>query len=122
MRVGQLSINRWQKALRKKRVWWNCCIEIEARRTLSMALPSVGNRLISWRESRLIGIHTCCLSGGLGEGSTAPTTPRNQLLADVAQLANAAKKSAAGNSNCNQHAENGSVPHIATFCLPHRPL
>jgi hypothetical protein len=28
--VWQRSINRWQKVLRMKRVWWNCCIEIEA--------------------------------------------------------------------------------------------
>jgi len=28
--VRQLSINRWQKVLRMKQGWWNCCIEIEA--------------------------------------------------------------------------------------------
>ena len=28
--VWQRSINRWQKVLRMKRVWWNCCIEMDA--------------------------------------------------------------------------------------------
>ncbi len=28
--VWQRSINRWQKVLRMKRVWWNCGIEMEA--------------------------------------------------------------------------------------------
>jgi hypothetical protein len=28
--VWQRSINRWQKVLRTKRVWWNCCIEMDS--------------------------------------------------------------------------------------------
>jgi hypothetical protein len=28
--VWQRSINRWQKVLRMKRGWWNCCIEMDA--------------------------------------------------------------------------------------------
>jgi hypothetical protein len=28
--VWQRSINRWQKVLRMNRVWWNCCIEMDA--------------------------------------------------------------------------------------------
>jgi hypothetical protein len=27
--VWQLSMNRWQKVLRMKRVWWNYCIEMD---------------------------------------------------------------------------------------------
>jgi hypothetical protein len=28
--VWQRSISRWQKVLRMKRVWWNCCTEMDA--------------------------------------------------------------------------------------------
>jgi len=28
--VWQRSINRRQKVLRMKRVWWNCCVEMDA--------------------------------------------------------------------------------------------
>lgn len=41
-------------------------------------LPAVGNRLVSRRESELMGIDTFCLSWRLGEGSAALVSNRNQ--------------------------------------------
>ena len=42
--VWQRSINRWQKVLRMKRVWWDCCIEIKAAAKAHLWVDRAGGR------------------------------------------------------------------------------